>query len=87
MCVSDLRTKLLAEIQQVPEEKLGELYDLIRTFKLQLNQVADQPNSIMQFAGCWSDLADESYTDFLDDITSRRRQAFSQRQDRETSFD
>jgi hypothetical protein len=41
----------------------------------------------MQFAGCWSDMSDEAYIEWLDDIDLRRQQAFSQRQNRETSFD
>jgi hypothetical protein len=88
MSLSELRTKLLAEIQQVPDDKLGELYDLIHAFQLRFsNGALDQPKTIMQFAGCWSDLPDETYTDFLDDISFRRQQAFSQRQHRETSLD
>lgn len=77
---SELRTQVWKEIQQVPEGKLVELYDLIHTFRLQAEPANQQP--ILQFAGCWSDLPDDTYSEFLDDISLRRQNAFSQRHDR-----
>jgi hypothetical protein len=87
MNTSELRTKLLAEIQRVPDDKLGELYNLIHAFQQQSEGNPNTPQTLMQFAGCWSDFSDEIYNDFLDDIAHRRQQAFSQRQHRETSLD
>lgn len=84
MSSSELRTKVLQEIQHVPEDKLVELYDLIHAFRLCAEPVNPQTQSILQFAGCWSDLSDETYTAFFDDIFLRRQQAFSRRQNRET---
>lgn len=84
---SELRTKVLQEIQHIPENRLVELYNLIHAFRLQVDLVNAQPQSILDFAGCWSDLPDETYTEFFGDISFRRQQAFSQRQHRETSPD
>ena len=84
---SDLRTKVLEEIQHVPEDQLSELYSLVHSFRLSSTSNRTSSQSIMQFAGCWSDMSDETYTEWLDDISLRRQQAFSQRQNRETSFD
>jgi hypothetical protein len=83
MSSSELRTKVWQEIQNIPENKLIELFDLIHSFRLHTESI--NPQSILQFAGCWSDLPNETYTAFLDDISLRRQQAFSQRQNREVS--
>jgi len=81
----ELRSKVLQEIEHIPENRLVELYDLIHTFRLQAELDSSQPQSIMQFAGFWSDLSNEIYVEFLDDISLRRQQAFSRRRNRETS--
>ena len=84
---SDLRTKVLEEIQRVPEDQLSELYNLVHSFRVSFTSNHTSPQNLMQFAGCWSDMSDETYTEWLDDISLRRQQAFSQRQNREASFD
>lgn len=85
MNTSELRIKVLAEIQQIPEEKLAEVYKLIHEFRVQGTQ--DSLPDLMEFAGCWNDLPSETYTEFMDDVYTRRQQAFSQRVNRETSLD
>ncbi|PSB00338.1 hypothetical protein [Merismopedia glauca] len=86
MNTSFLRTKVLQEIQQVPEEKLAELYDLISSFRVSSIQSSTSTQlALMEFAGCWKDLPGETYTDFLDNISTRHQQAFSTRENRETS--
>ncbi|GET41909.1 hypothetical protein [Microseira wollei] len=86
MNVSELRAKVVEEIQNIPEDKLTELLNLIHAFRLRLEPASFPRNSIMKFAGCWNDLPDDIYSEFWDDISQRRQQAFSQRQNRETSF-
>ena len=86
MHISDLKTKVLEEIQLVPEDQLAELYSLVHSFRLRSTR-SPFPKNLMQFAGCWNDLPDEDFTEFLDDLSQRRQQAFSQRQRRETNFD
>ncbi|MDX2215811.1 MAG: hypothetical protein SFY66_21285 [Oculatellaceae cyanobacterium bins.114] len=85
MSSSDLRTEVWQEIQHVPDNRLRELLALIHTFRLRVEPVNTQSRSILEFAGCWNDLPNETFTEFLDDISSRRQQAFSQRQSREAS--
>jgi hypothetical protein len=67
MNTSDLKSKVLEEVQLVPEEQLIALYNLVHSFRL--SSQSDKPTSqnVMQFAGCWSDLSTEEYTEFLDD--------------------
>ncbi|NEQ21247.1 MAG: hypothetical protein F6K28_18890 [Microcoleus sp. SIO2G3] len=86
MNVSKLRAKLVEEIQNIPEDKLTELLKLIHAFKLKSEPASFPNNSIMNFAGCWNDLPEDIYTEFIDDISLRRQQAFSQRQNREVSL-
>jgi hypothetical protein len=85
MNVSELRAKVVEEIQNIPEDKLTELLKLIHAFKLRSEPASFPRNSIMDFAGCWNDLPEDTYTEFLEDISVRRQQAFSQRQNREAS--
>ncbi|NJK52436.1 MAG: hypothetical protein HC936_05665 [Leptolyngbyaceae cyanobacterium SU_3_3] len=87
MSDSDLRIKVLEEIQHVPEDQLSELYHLVHSFRISFTSNHTSPQSLMQFSGCWSDMSDETYTEWLYDISFRRQQAFSQRQNREASFD
>lgn len=37
--------KIVQELQDIPEDKLAELYDLIHDFKLNLDQVCTQPRT------------------------------------------
>lgn len=87
MNISDLKTKVLEEIQLVPDDQLVDLYNLVHSFRLQFNSSSPQARDLMQFAGCWSDLSTETYAKLLDDLAQRRQQAFSQRQNREANFD
>jgi predicted DNA-binding antitoxin AbrB/MazE fold protein len=49
-------------------------------------QTATQGNAehIMQFAGAWDDMAEETFTDFLAELSQRRESTFSRRRGRET---
>ncbi len=81
-----MRVKLIEELQHIPDDKLTQLYDLIHHFRIE-SETSDRSPEIMQFAGCWADLSDSIHANFLKDLTTRRQQAFSQRQNRETSLD
>ena len=87
MNASELRTKVLEEIQRVPEDKLVELYNLIHSFRLGEDTESNNTETIMQFASCWSTLPDDTYAEFLDEIALRRQQGFSERRNREASLD
>ncbi|MDZ8105879.1 MAG: hypothetical protein RM338_09710 [Nostoc sp. DedQUE12a] len=83
---SNIRTKLLSEINLIPEEKLIELYLFIHYFRVGIEASKATPEKIMQFAGCWNDMSDETFTDFNEDIIMRCHQAFLGRRSDETSF-
>jgi hypothetical protein len=84
MNFANLRTQVWEAIEQVPDENIAELYQLVQTFRQHgALPVADT----MSFAGCWSDLPEPVYSDFLRDLDDRRQQAFSERRSRETCPD
>jgi hypothetical protein len=88
MDATELRAKVLAEIQQIPENKLVALYELLHQFRLHLESPdANQADSIMRFAGCWNDLSDDAFNELVEEVYERRRQAFSGRSFREIDFD
>lgn len=84
MSVAELRIKVIEEIQRIPREKLGELYDVIHFFRVGIEQTKTLPHNILQFAGCWEDMTDDEFDSFLIEIAERRSKAFSRRNQRET---
>ncbi len=87
MNVSTLRTRVFEEIRLIPENKLPDLYDFIHYFRLGLEVSKGNTKQIMQFAGCWQDMPDETFTKFSKELAERRQQAFSRRRNSETSVD
>lgn len=83
----ELRTKVIAEINLVPKEKLSELYNFIHYFRLGIEVSNRSLEQTMQFAGSWNDMSDEMFNDFDEEIKTRRQQAFLERRNDETSFD
>ncbi|MBW4687073.1 MAG: hypothetical protein KME40_18685 [Komarekiella atlantica HA4396-MV6] len=73
---SNIRTRLLKEINLIPEEKLEELYNFIYYFRVGVEASKGTPERIMQFAGCWNDMSDETFADLNEEIITRRQQAF-----------
>ncbi len=86
METSNLRTKLLSEINLIPEDKLEELYNFIHYFRVGVEASKGTPEKIMQFAGSWNDMSDETFADLNQEIIARRQQAFSRRRSDETSL-
>jgi hypothetical protein len=85
MLTSELRTKVIQEIEAFPNDQLISLYKFIHYFRLGLEKEQKSPGEdIMQFAGCWKDMSDEDFQDFLAEIEQRRHNAFTGRDNRET---
>ncbi|MBW4666017.1 MAG: hypothetical protein KME60_00885 [Cyanomargarita calcarea GSE-NOS-MK-12-04C] len=70
-----LRTKVIAEINLLPKEKLEELYNFIHYFRLGVEASKGSLEQTMQFAGCWNDMPNEVFTNFDEEIKTRRQQA------------
>ena len=81
------REKLIAELNRIPDDKLAEVYLILHYYSLGLELAQKQPPNIMRYAGCWADMPADEFTDFLQEVHVRRRQAFSGRHARETSVD
>jgi hypothetical protein len=65
------QNQIIEEINLIPEDKRQELYDLIHKFRMGLNQPKHKINEIMQFAGSWSDMSEEDFSDFCKEIEQR----------------
>ncbi len=83
---SKLRIKLISEINLIPEDKLEELYNFIHYFRVGVEASQGTSEQIIQFAGCWDDMSDETFADFNEEIITRRQQAFLGRRSDETSL-
>lgn len=82
-----LRDKVMKEIKLIPEHELSEIYDLIHYFRIGLQQSKKDTSQIMKFAGCWQEMSDEVFSEFLDEIDQRRQQTFSRRRSSEAGID
>jgi hypothetical protein len=81
------RTKILQEIELIPDDRLSEIYDFLHHYRLGLEVAKEPAKSVMQYAGCWRDMPDEAFAAFTRDVVERRKRAFSGRRSRETSLD
>jgi hypothetical protein len=85
---SDLQEKVVDEIRRIPIDRLPQLYDIIHFFRLSLEiDRQDKKKDVMRFAGCWEDMTEKDFNDLSNDITERRRKAFSGRMDHESIID
>ncbi|MEW6095515.1 MAG: hypothetical protein AB1567_03170 [bacterium] len=83
---SVIRDKVMEEIKLIPEDKLSEIYDVIHYFWVGLQKSNVNINQIMQFAGCWNDIPEDVFNNFLEETRQRRSQAFSRRRGGGTSI-
>lgn len=87
MSVPAERTRILREIELIPEDRLSELYDFLHYYRLGLEVAKEPAGSVMHFAGSWRGMPDEAFAAFAQDVAERRRRAFSRRRSREASPD
>lgn len=87
MDLLNIRTKVITEINLIPEDKLEELYNFIHYWRLNGESSPGSLEQTMQFAGCWNNVSDETFANFSEEINIRRQQAFFERRSDETSFD
>ena len=68
---SDIRTKIIKEINLIPEEKLTQLYNFIHYFRLGVENKIEtvisrtedddkRRDKIMQYAGSWNNMSNEA---------------------------
>jgi len=81
-----IKSKVLQEIDLIPEDKLTDLYNFIHYFRLGLEKSQmTKPKPSLAFAGCWQDMPAEMFADFTTEIAQRCRQAFTRRRSDEGS--
>ena len=87
LSASLLRNKVVDEIDQMPENKLAEIYDFLHYFRIGLQKTCDNEKTVLKFAGSWSDMPESDFKEFREEITTRRHSAFAGRRDDETRTD
>jgi hypothetical protein len=75
MSTSTLRDKLIEEIEQIPETRLGDVFDLVRAFRMGLDEQGDNVEQIMSVAGSWVEMPEEEYRSFCEELENRRHAA------------
>jgi len=81
-----LREKIIKEIHLIPLEKLDEVYDFIRFFRIGIERTKTNKEKVLSFAGCWEDMPENTFNEFLMEIKHRRIEAFSRRRKSEASI-
>lgn len=81
----DTKQKVVEELEMIPQDKLPELYDLIHHYRLGLEKSGSRRSQILQLAGSWSEMTEEEFTTFLEEIPERRSTAFAHRRSDESS--
>ena len=85
MTLSVMKNKLINEINLLSEEKLAEVYNFIHFFRLGIEKKEKEiSQNILSFSGVWKDMSDETFDNYLLDISNRRGNAFSSRRNNET---
>ena len=79
MKTSRIRKQVVEEISKIPDEKLPQMLDLIHRFKRELKISPTKRNKITSYSGCWKDIPEDTYREFMEEISQRRRTAFSRR--------
>jgi len=79
MTLSVTKDTLINEISLLPEDKLGEMYNLIHKFRLGAEKAKQKESNVLSFSGAWKDMDDEIFNDYLSDISERRSKAFGSR--------
>jgi hypothetical protein len=82
MKITTMREKLVDEISQIPDEKVPEIFDFIHHFRLGLNVKESNPQNILKLAGSWNDMSEADFTEFQNELKSRRKNAFTSRRNK-----
>lgn len=80
----EIREKVIEELRKIPDEKMENIYEFIRHIRTDQQNSRTNVDIIMGFAGCWSDMPDNAYSDFIQEMSGRRAKAFAGRRKNET---
>jgi len=79
-----IREKVIEELRSIPDEKMEKVYEFIRYLRTEPQNSKINVDKIMGFAGCWSDMPDNTFSNFIQEVKDRRAQAFAGRRKNET---
>lgn len=79
-----IRGKVIAELRGIPNEKMEKIYEYIRLLRIEPQNSRTNVDKIMEFAGFWSDMPDNAFANFIQEVKDRRAQAFAGRRGNET---
>lgn len=83
---SQIKDKVLQEIDLLPDDRLSDVYNFIHFFRLGIEKAEEAGvQSILAFAGSWQEMPNEQFEEFTLGVERRRRQAFTWRREHEGS--
>jgi len=68
---------LINEINQIPVSFLQDVYDLLHTYQVQINQKEQNRKKILEYAGDWADLSEQDFLDIKAEIERNRKEMFN----------
>jgi len=68
---------LINEINQIPVSFLQDVYDLLHTYQVQINQKEQNRKKILEYAGDWADLSEQDFLDIKAEIERNRNEMFN----------
>jgi len=81
-----IREKVIEELKKIPDEKMEKIYEFISHIRTNHQNSITNVDLIMGFAGCWSDMPDDVFSDITQEMSGRRAQAFAERRKNETGI-
>jgi hypothetical protein len=92
MEILDIQNFVVNEIKKLPENKLYEVYNFIRHFRMETDNKSGviYKNNIeytMNFAGIWKELPANFTDNFIEEVKQRRKKSFLGRRNNETGVD
>jgi hypothetical protein len=80
----EIREKVIEELRKIPDEKMENIYEFICHIRAEPQNSRTNVDKIMGFAGCWSDMPENAFSEFIQEMRDRRAQAFAGRRKNET---
>lgn len=68
---------IINEINQIPVVFLQDVYDIVHSYHIQINQKENNRNKILKFAGDWADLSENDFLEIAAEIKRSRSEMFS----------
>lgn len=62
---SVMLSKVIEELNLIPEHKLSEVYDFTHYFRIGLQKSKGNVDQTMKFAGCWEDMPENLFNEFF----------------------